>query len=75
VKKVQKNSVNSVQHTPSSESFQVNHSLPDYRNNWRGRVEGKNEAECLITHHDTKTYGGVELQLHAFLISAVDRGD
>jgi hypothetical protein len=28
---------------------------------------------CLIKHQPTKTYGGVELQLQAFLTSAPDR--
>jgi hypothetical protein len=29
---------------------------------------------CLIKHHD-KTYGKAKLQLHAFLTSALDRGE
>jgi hypothetical protein len=30
---------------------------------------------CLIKHHSIKTYGGVEVYLHAFLISALDGGE
>jgi hypothetical protein len=29
---------------------------------------------CLITHHAIKTYSGVEVWLHVFLASALDRG-
>jgi len=29
---------------------------------------------CLIKHHNTKSYGGVEIQLHAFLTSTPDEG-
>jgi hypothetical protein len=28
---------------------------------------------CLIKHHDKKTYGEMEMQLHALIISAPDR--
>jgi hypothetical protein len=30
---------------------------------------------CLIKHHAMKTYWGVEVMLHAFLISALDAGE
>jgi len=30
---------------------------------------------CLTKHHAMKTYGGVELQIHAFITSALDGGE
>jgi hypothetical protein len=44
---------------------------------WVGHVtcmdKGKVKLSlCLIMHHTSKTYGGVDIQLHAFLIPALD---
>jgi hypothetical protein len=30
---------------------------------------------CLLKHHDTKAYGGVEVKLHSLLTSASDGGE
>jgi hypothetical protein len=41
-----------------------------------GKDEGKVKLSlCLTKYHAMKTYWGVEVQLHAFLISALDGGE
>jgi hypothetical protein len=40
------------------------------------KIIGKVKLSLHVTkHHAIKTYGGVEVQLHAFLISALDGDD
>jgi hypothetical protein len=43
----------------------------DIRTRDKQRI-GKGKVGLLIKHHDIKTYGGVEIQLHTFLTSALD---
>jgi hypothetical protein len=36
------------------------------------KTEEKTKAVPVLKHHAMKTYGGVEVQLHVFLIFALD---
>jgi len=43
-----------------------------------GRKQGKGKVKlflCLTKHRATKTYWGVEVQIHAFVTSAQDGGE
>jgi hypothetical protein len=61
-----------------------------YSELWSQNLKGRNNLEnpgvydksktfklslCLIKHHAMKKYWGVEVQLHVFLISALDGGE